>query len=143
MRTKYDVIAVLIVAGVVMFFGLLFSSNAHASVPESDIIHALAGEAGGQGEAEIIAHAHAIGHRIARFGDMRGIYGLGAKVTPNALKRAKKAYLKSKHIPDTVNHCDHWLSDYDLKHSRESLIAWRHKAVYSVKVGNTTFYKLK
>lgn len=106
---------------------------------EANIIKALAGEAGGQSEAELIAHAHAIRNR----GHLGGVYGFKAKVTPTALKMAKKAYAKSRLMADTVRGCDHWLSVYDLKHSRESLIAWRHKAVYKVLVGETWFYKLK
>lgn len=108
-------------------------------LPESLVIKALAGEAGGQSEAELIAHAHAIANR----GHLKGVYGLRAKVSATALKRAKLAYAKSRLVPDTVNGADHWLSDYDLRHSMASLIAWRHKAVYRVKVGSTTFYRLK
>lgn len=142
MRTKYDLVGALIVT---FLFGILTCVIGHTAEPatESNIIHALAGEAGGQGEAELIAHAHAIRNRTAFYGDMRGIYGLRAKVSPKALERAKNAYIKSRLIPDTVNSCTHWLSEYDLKHSRESLIAWRKKAVYSVKVGQTTFYKMR
>lgn len=141
-RTKYDLIAVLVVT---FFVGILTCVIGHTAEPatEANIIHALAGEAGGQGETELIAHAHAIRNRTALYGDMRGIYGLRAKVSPTTLKRAKNAYIKSRLIPDTVNGCQFWLSEYDLKHSRPSLIAWRKKAVYSVKVGQTVFYRLK
>ena len=111
--------------------------------PVDMAIKSLAGEAGGQSMPEIIAHAHAIRNRVAKNGSFNGIYGLRAKVTPEALKRAKKGYLASLNTPSTVGLCDHWLSDYDLKHSRPALIAWRYKAVYSVKVGETTFYRLK
>ncbi len=106
---------------------------------EANVIKALAGEAGGQGEAELLAHAHAIRNR----GDLKGVYGLRAHPDALALKRARNAWNEAKTRPSSVSLCDHWLSDYDLKHSRPSLIAWRHKAVYSVKVGSTTFYRLK
>lgn len=111
---------------------------AEPAFTEANIVKALAGEAGGQGEAELIAHSHAIHNR----GSLTGVYGFRAKVSPESLKRAKKAYLASRLIPDSVNGADHWLSVYDLKHSRESLIAWRHKAVCKVLVGETWFYKL-
>lgn len=141
-RTKYDVIAVCIVTFLTVILTCVIGHTAEPAT-EANIIHALAGEAGGQGEAELIAHAHAIRNRTALYGDMRGIYGLRAKVSPQAYKRAERAYKASLLTPDTVNGADHWLSEYDLKHSRPSLIAWRHKAVYSVKVGQTTFYKMR
>lgn len=106
---------------------------------EQNIIKAVAGEAGGQGIDEIIAHCQAIANR----GSLEGVYGYRAKVSVASLKRANAGLLASKSSPDLVNGADHWLSDYDLEHSRESLIAWRHKAVYSVKVGSTRFYRLK
>lgn len=119
---------------------LLCSTNcfAESAFTEANIIKALAGEAGGQSMDELVAHAHAIRNR----GSLEGVYGFKAKVTPTALKRAKKAYAMSRLTPDSVNGADHWLSDYDLSHSRPSLIAWRHKAVYKVKIGSTTFYKM-
>lgn len=106
---------------------------------EANIIKALAGEAGGQGMDEIIAHAHAIRNRKR----LEGVYGFKASVDQKTLSRARNAWNRAKTMPSSVGLCDHWLSDYDLAHSRPALIAWRHKAVYSVKVGSTTFYKLK
>lgn len=106
---------------------------------EANIVCALAGEAGGQGDAELLAHAFAIRNR----GHLKGVYGLRAHPDAFAIKRARIAWNKAKTMPSSVGLCDHWLSDYDLKHSRPALIAWRHSAVYSVKVGSTRFYKLK
>src|SRR3990167_5403228 len=107
---------------------------------ESNIIKALAGEAGGQSDAELLAHCHAIRNRITKYGDLRGVYGLRAPVSVKSINRARIAWNRAKTMPSSVGLCDHWLSMYDLKHSRPALIAWRHKAVYSVKVGMTTFY---
>lgn len=105
-------------------------------------IHALIGEAGGQEEAELQAHACALKNR----GTLRGVYGLKADIRNrgvSARKRAVIAWNRALNGLDTVNGATHWLSDYDLAHSREALIAWRHRAVYSVRVGETTFYRLK
>ena len=111
-----------------------------AEIPftEANIIKALAGEAGGQGMDEIIAHAHAIKNR----GHLGGVYGIRRVSSQKALERARNGWNRACGEPDRLHGSDHWLSDYDLKHSRPSLIAWRHKAVYSVKVGSTRFYKL-
>lgn len=110
---------------------------------ETNVVKALAGEAGGQSEIELLAHAHAIHNR----GSLAGVYGFNAKVSPKALKRAKKAYLESLKSTDITHGCTHWLSEYDFKkcirEGKLKLICWRYQAIYMIKIGQTTFYKLK
>lgn len=129
-----------IVLGLLM---VLSASSAFAEPVDYDrAIHALIGEAGGQGEDELQAHACALRNR----GSLRGVYGVHADIRNRGQKarhRAVIAWNRACGGLDTVNGATHWLSDYDLAHSRPALIAWRHKAVYRVKVGSTWFYRLK
>jgi len=114
--------------------------DAHAAeIPEALAARALAGEAGGQGMAELVAHAHALRNR----GHLGGVYGIRRATGREEQARALVAWRRAHAEPSTVGKADHWLSDFDLKHSRPALIAWRHRAIYKIKVGETTFYQLK
>lgn len=142
-RDAYDWLGMALLVGVLaVVCSFVGCDVAHASEFTSDnCIKALMGEAIGQSEAELFAHAHALRNR----GTLVGVYGLNnwqKHNTPENWQRASRAWYTSEIERDTTNGCTHWLSDYDLIHSRPKLIAWRFKAVYSVKIGQTTFYRL-
>lgn len=127
---------------VVLAIGLLVPTTAHAQVDDQQAIQALIGEAIGQSDEELRAHAHAIRNR----GNLNGVYGLRSwrkHDSEQAWQRASKAWYTSEYMQDNTNGANHWLSEYDLKRSRAELIAWRYKAKSVVKIGDTYFYKME
>ena len=104
---------------------------------EANIIKALAGEAGGQGMDEIEAHAHAINNR----GHLGGVYGIRRPAGVRGLERARIGLKRSITRPDSTHGATHWLSDYDLRHSKPRLTAFRFKMVETAYIGETHFYK--
>ena len=118
---------------------LLLTSQAYAepAFTDANIVKALAGEAGGQGEAELEAHAHAIANR----GHLGGVYGYKRPTSQSTLERARNAWNRALKEPDPVHGADHWLSDYDLTHCKPSRTAFRFKMRETAYIGQTHFYK--
>ena len=108
---------------------------------EENIIRSILGEARGEGDVAMYAHASAIRNRK----NLIGVFGAVAQmepISPELWQRASRAWHTSAYQGDSVNGADHWLSDYDIQNSR----AWRiwirdYQAV--ARVGTTTFYRRK
>lgn len=137
----------------VVLGGLLLStwlmggcSVAHASTMEcpadsgmdaDKAIHAIVNEAG-PSYAEMRAVAWAIANR----GTFKGVYGLRHPLesSETTLERAQRAWYE---VADDNHGGDHWLSDYDLKHCKPRLTAFRFKMQEVGYAGTTHFYKSK
>ena len=142
-RPLEDWLGASIVAIAVIVIALLIGTCRPAlaeTIPDSKIVLAIAGEAEGLSLYEQTAIAGAIINR----GTLKGVFGYGrvAKVglSPKTRLRAEKALFQARQN-DVSNHATHWLSTWDLKHCRESLISWRHKMRVTLKTKNFTFYK--
>ena len=144
-RNSYDWVTIgTITIGTVIVFNLLGCGIALAEViPETLAVKAIIGEALHDDESMLVM-AHAIRNRVtSQKGSFKGIYGLRANipgVTDKLRARARKAWFLSASTPDPTGGACFWLSLYDLKHSRESLISWRHKMTITAFVGDTYFY---
>lgn len=80
---------------------------------------------------------------------MQGVYGLNAKwykdgqIPVGLYQKASKAFHTSDGNYDVTSGATHFLSDYDLKHSKPELIAFRHKMVETAYIGQVHYYKEK
>ena len=104
-------------------------------VDDSKAIHAILGEANNAKER------HAIAHAIRNRGHLGGVYGHMDNPSEVEYQAGCKAWYESEYTTDPTHGADHWLSDYDLKHSKKHLIAFRFKMVETAYIGNTHFYK--
>ena len=118
---------------------LLIVGNAWAeSLPESKVIPAILGEASNYPERLAIAHA------IINRGHLKGVYGHLKASSDEQYQEGSKIWHEAlESTVDPIYGADHWLSDYDLKHSRPKLIAWRKRMKETAYIGNTHFYKKK
>ena len=120
---------------------MLYCTSAHAEVPESLAVRAIIGEASGEGELAMSAHAHAIRNR----GHLRGVYGLNARhidTEPTWVwKQASKAWSDSERGSDPTGGADHWFSEDDLRKLNRTRPRWFLNLKRTVKIGTTTFYK--
>ena len=91
------------------------------------------------------AMAWALKNRYAKRGDLKGVYGLQAKIFgqigPNLRQKALKAWFLTAYSEDVTLGATNWLSDWDLTHCRPSLIAWRKKMQETAYIGHTHFYR--
>ena len=119
---------------------LLCSSALGAEIPEDKAVHAILGEAPIGASIEVLdAFAHALRNR----GTLQGVYGHLEAPSVAQWQRGSRAWVESETSPDSTFGATHWLSAWDLKNCRPSLIAWRHKMIKTVFVGDTQFYKEK
>ena len=133
--------------GMALFLVLsLFAvGSAEASIDERLAVKSLIGEAGGQSDQEIQAHAYALKNR----GTLKGVYGLSAKHTPNPTpeqwQRVSAAWWTALlDESDPLGGRTEWRSDYDLKIMAERGETPESQGLYDgIKVGKTTFYKLR
>lgn len=120
---------------------------ASAKISEPLAISALIGEAGGQGDDELLAHAYALKNR----GTLDGVYGLKSKWAKHpsrkTTERAKYAWQWANNCPanlctDPVDGRGDWRSKYDL-----TLMALRGETLKGdglydpVLVGDTYFFR--
>ena len=140
-RNSYDWVAIGIVTiGAFIVFNLLGCREAHAeAIPEAEAVHAILGEAPPGADYEVLsAFAHALRNR----GHLRGVYGKAVNPSAKRLKQSKRAWVNSLVTPDPTKGASFWLSDWDLKHCRPALIAWRFSMVETLNTGQTHFYRL-
>jgi hypothetical protein len=153
-----------ILATVVVLGGLTLCGVVRAEeIKESAAINAILGEARGEGEASMLAHAHAIRNR----GTLKGVYGAKAEHTykvrrfdvhkkkmvthrvkevilPELYQRAAKAWHTSLDTPDPTDGATHWLSSQDIDKMMEKpkrWETWNRELEPTLTVGNTTFYR--
>lgn len=117
-------------------------SVAHAeAIPSALAERAILGEALPNYEA-----MHDIASAIRNRGTLKGVYGVRSsnwdKASPKLRALASRAWESSKTL-DSVNGANHWLSEYDLKHCKPSLTAFRFSMVETVHRNKTHFYKSK
>lgn len=98
-------------------------------------MHAIANEAGAS-----YAEMRAVAWAIANRGYWRGVYGLKRPLKADS-KRLEACLRAWTEVGDDNHGGDHWLSDYDLKHCRASLTAFRFKMQKVGYWGTTHFYK--
>lgn len=114
-------------------------------IPEDLAVKALIGEAGGQGKAELYAHACALLNR----GTLQGVYGLHATHTPNPSDEQVARVTDAWHLAqvsgnDVTGGRTEWRSDYDLKVMARKGQTPKGQGLYDpLKIGQTTFYRLK
>jgi hypothetical protein len=118
---------------------LLWCAVAFAGIPGEKIVIAIAGEA----EGLSIHEQQAIAGAILNRGSLKGVYGydrlLGVELGLKTRQTAQKA-LNQARIRDVSNGATHWLSNWDLKHCKPSLIAWRKKMRVTARTEHFTFY---
>lgn len=128
-----------------LFFMLLGASIGHAETnsrtafTEENIIRGILGEARGEGDVAMYAHACAIRNRK----NLKGVFGATVQmepISPELWQRASKAWHTSEYEADTVYGATHWLSDYDKRHCT-SWRVWISAYQAVARVGTTTFYR--
>ena len=122
------------------------AESSYAKTPEIDdskAVYAVLGEAG-QSYQERLVIAYALRNR----GTLKGVYGykraLGRSWTGSDWQNASRAVFEAKNgtpSDDLTHGATHWLSDYDLKHCKPRLTAFRFKMVETAYISNTHFYK--
>lgn len=118
---------------------------AEASIDHRLAVKALVGEAVGQQDAELEAHAFALKNR----GTLRGVYGLRAphvrREPPSSFARAGKFWKRAlSGTKDPVAGRTEWRSEYDLRKMRRRGQTPRSQGLYDpIKIGDTTFFRLK
>ena len=134
----------IIVVTILLALGIWHTAHA-TEIPEHQAIVALIGEAGGQGDEELLAHAYALKNR----GTLKGVYGLHAKHTPNPTpeqwQRVEKAYWTAKlAFFDPLDGRTEWRSNYDLQKMKAKGQTPEKQGLYDpLRVGDTVFYRLK
>ena len=132
--------------GLLVLITAFWSGSAHASTMEcpadsgmdaDKAIHAIVNEAGAS-----YAEMRAVAWAIANRGTFNGVYGLKHPFKPSemGLERAQRAWYE---VADDNHGADHWLSDYDIKHCKPRLTAFRFKMREVLYTGTTHFYKSK
>lgn len=134
--------------GLLVLITAFWSGSAHASTMEcpadsgldtATAIHAIANEAG-ESYAEQRAVAWALANRVRAGMGTRGVYGLNVPLRASNSKY--EACLRAwTELGEDNRGADHWLSDYDLKHCKPSLTAFRFKMREVGYFGSTHFYK--
>lgn len=123
----------------VVLIGILVCGQAWA-LSEAQIVRATIGEAEGLSLYEQQAIAGAIINR----GHLGGVFGYQRVLTGERLAKARVIGLKAVNqarLKDVSNGATHFLSNWDLKHCRPSLIAWRKKMRVTARTKNFVFYK--
>jgi len=115
-------------------------------IAESLAVRALIGEAGGQKDDELLAHAYALKNR----GTLKGVYGLHSKHAkhPSAKvwQRACKAWREANLYPklNMIGERTEWRSEYDLAKMAKRHLKWADQGLFDpLKVGKTTFFRLR
>lgn len=112
-------------------------SPSESLLSERRAIHAIINEASpGVNQAEYRALAWAIANR----GTFQGVYGLNRplRATTAQLEAAKQAW---RRVGGDNHGGNHFLSDWDLKHAKPHLIAFRFKMTEVLHVGAVHFYR--
>ena len=125
---------------------LLLSTPVWAAIDNEQAVVALMGEAGGQSDEELLAHAYALKNR----GTLHGVYGLYAKHTPHykdeeCWQRVSGAWWTALlGDDDPVSGRTEWRSEFDLKLMSERGETPDSMGLYDpIKVGETYFYRLR
>lgn len=124
-----------LVAGMYLLAPLVAASeSAMPKFSDGEAIHAILGEARGEGLAGMYAVAHAIRNR----GTLRGVYGLIAefKVDDDTMQEATTAWRMSKYLPDPTHGATHWENINKFGKPK-----WAGKMVETARVRNHVFYK--
>ena len=102
------------------------------------VIPAILGEAPpGASNAVLACFAHAIRNR----GSLQGVFGRKEAASASEWQRGGKTWAESETSPDPTKGAQFWLSKWDIKHCRPGMIAWRHKMIKTVYIGETNFYR--
>lgn len=127
-----------LVIGLACLFGACRLAQA-AGIPDDQAVHAILGEARGEGYEGMYAVACAIRNR----GTLKGVYGLKANVSDASgviYQHAMKAWAESESGPDITNGANSWENTqtfgrpYWAMDKKPTAIIGRHK-FYSIKLG--------
>lgn len=121
---------------------LIFALQVGSPITHEDGIHAVMGEARGEGYIGKLAVAEALRRR----GHTRGVYGL--RVPYKAMRAekaqawadARTAWEVSKKT-NVTHGATHWFSDKDLRKLARRPRRWFRRLTKTVKIGGHTFYK--
>lgn len=122
---------------------VLFMSEAKAESSYGDLpVRAILGEALHDQESMNVM-AHAIKNRVTKYGSFKGIYGVKVAFDfdTKTRQRASNAWQMAFKTVDKTKGATHWLSDYDIKHCKKSLTAFRFKMTETLYQGQTHYYK--
>lgn len=136
---RYLIILNLIWLGLMLMFGEARAESAYGNLP----VRAILGEALHDQESMNVM-AHAIKNRVAKYGSFKGIYGVNVALDDFDAKtrqRASNAWQMAFKTVDKTKGATHWLSDYDIKHCKKSLTAFRFKMTETLYQGQTHYYK--
>ena len=116
-----------------------YAQSSLPGIPGNLAVKAILGEAGGLSSYEQEAIAHALRNRAS----LKGVYGVGSNRPSTQKERlaALETWKKAMSGPDVTKGATNWLSRWDLKHCRPSLIAWRFKIVKTYETKHFVFYK--
>lgn len=120
----------------ILMLGMLLSTSAWAC-DDTRVIHAILGEARGEGANGMYAVACAIRNR----GTLRGVYGADARIaemTPELWHEGARAWYSSEFGPDVTHGANSW----------ENIVAfgrpkWTHGARTTARIGHHVFYAVK
>jgi hypothetical protein len=137
---KRATVYTLIAAFLAIFWSLVFIAIANATpLDDETIIQCIMGEARGEGDASLLAHAYALRNR----GTTKGVYGCQAEFTEPewVWAKARKAVAQAKAHPneDPTHGATHWASlivDRKWKAKME-----RAGYLFTATFRNTAFYK--
>ena len=118
-------------------FGLLVTSLAWAGIDDAKAIHALLGEARGEGYRGMYAVACAIRNR----GTLQGVYGANADISDTSeitRDAAITAWHLSKNGEDITNGADSWENTKDFGWPN-----WAKGHKPTAIIGNHSFFKIK
>ena len=130
---------------ILLMMFLAVTNSAYAGIDNTNAIKALIGEACGQGDKELQAHAYVLKNR----GTLRGVYGLHskqvAKASGETWQRASKAWnIALEDHSDPFGGRTEWRSLYDLKIMAKRGETPKSHGLYDpLRVGDTFFYKLE
>lgn len=112
------------------------SQIAFAEIDQNKAVEAILGESGPT-HAERLAIACALRNR----GTLHGVYGHRKPASDRERQEAIRIWSESKKCPTALLGAKYWLSDYDLKHCRKVLTAFRFKMKEVAYIGHTHFFR--
>ena len=138
---RYDYVAWAVLTAILAIVMLCFSTCTPAQaevIPDNLAVKAVYNEALHDTES-LNAMCHALRNR----GVLKGVYGLRSTntISPKEYAKTLKTWQNSLYTPDVTKGATHWLSDYDLKHCKPSLMSWRFKMKETLYQGQTHYYK--
>lgn len=118
--------------------GIQAEAKQSLGLPAEVAVRAILGEAGPSYEER-----YAIACALRNRGTLHGVYGHLEAPTAKQWQAGSRAWFESEDGPDVTKGANHFLSRWDLKNCRPSLISWKDKMVKTYETENFCFYRSK